>query len=727
VNTPAQPSLGSQVDIADASSRPYKGLGSYSDALNKPYKGLDSFQVEDTDLFFGREREAGELTTHILSSRFALIHAQSGAGKTSLLNARIVPSLERSGWIPVLIRPQNDPILATRRTTLDYVLPPVDLEIRAFDRALKSLGISPEASIADLLKQYDQLLVRDERLRALIQPFAPDDRSEADGEEGVGMITPYVCRLLRSTIDVSEFSEHLSALLGRSESRAPDGPLIDADTQVRDLAALLESDDLSRGYQSLQELLDIPMPGLWPFFENLIQVYGARNRHLALVLMFDQFEELFTRFVEPEKFASHQTTDAPDWQLRWQFFEELKSLYEIGYKPERAGSGSAAADRPVPLPIRFVISMRSEYISKLDPLGRFVTDLTSSGYHLDLLEKDAAQSAIEEPATFFDIHYEERCYENLIDDLVKEERFVEPAHLQIVCDRLWSIQGRTRADGAEPESESHSIGEIEFVTYKRLGGVKGILQSFMDECLNDIERRSPDLLIEALEILEPLITSGGTRNIVEKERLVEPPFRDKGHREMLLLEMVDRTILRIERRLGSEFVEITHEFLIPSILDACQKRLYHNSEYNSFRIGLRAIERYALGAPSGIDDVLSEQDFVSLHRNAGRIAWSEKTVLLMLRSAIRRNVERSQLHYWIDRYEESGDTEALVPVEGRLSRIAADLRPLLDWVELRDLNQSRDIVILDDEQLEQAFRSVLSAARAEDRADVRYWTKRVHS
>lgn len=696
-----------------------------ADELNKPYKGLDSFQVEDTGLFFGREREASELTTHILSSRFALIHAQSGAGKTSLLNARIVPNLERSGWIPILIRPQNDPLLATRRTALDYVLPPVEVEKRAFDGAVESLNIGPKSSVGDLLKEYDRLPIRDERKRALILPFAPDGASATGAKEGVGRITPYVCRLLRSSIDVSVLADHFSAMLGRSEMRDLDNPLIKPGTKVQDLAALLASDELASGYQDLQELLNIPVPGLWPFFENLIQVYGIRRCQFALVLLFDQFEELFTRFVQPEKFTAQQSADTPDWQLRWQFFEELKSLYEIGYKPEPAGSGIADLGQPVPLPIRFVISMRSEYISRLDPVVRFATDLTSSSYHLDLLEKDAAQRAIKEPAKYFNILYKDDCYQQLIDDLVKEERFVEPAHLQIVCDRLWSTQGCSTGEAAELDAGSPDAIELE--TYQRLGGVEGILRSLMDECLNDIERRSPELLIEALEVLEPLITSGGTRNIVEKDRLVRPPFRDKGHREELLLDLVSRSILRIERRLNSEFVEITHEFLIPSILDACHKRLYHNPEYNRFRIGLRAMERYELGAAYGIDDVLSEQDFVSLHQHAGRIEWSEKTVLLMLRSAIRRGVERPLLRFWLGRYEDSGDSEAFVPVEKRLSLIAAGIRPLLHGVELHVLNQRRDNLSLDDEQLEQAYRSVLSVAGAENWDDVRYWTRKVQS
>ena len=54
---------------------------------NRPYKGADSFQAEDASLFFGRELAAEDVVTRILSSRCTLLHARSGTGKTSLINA----------------------------------------------------------------------------------------------------------------------------------------------------------------------------------------------------------------------------------------------------------------------------------------------------------------------------------------------------------------------------------------------------------------------------------------------------------------------------------------------------------------------------------------------------------------------------------------------------------------------------------------------------------------
>jgi WD40 repeat protein len=57
------------------------------------FPGPRAFKTEEAPLFFGREREAGQVTDLLISYQDVLLYAQSGAGKSSLINARIVPSL----------------------------------------------------------------------------------------------------------------------------------------------------------------------------------------------------------------------------------------------------------------------------------------------------------------------------------------------------------------------------------------------------------------------------------------------------------------------------------------------------------------------------------------------------------------------------------------------------------------------------------------------------------
>jgi len=58
-----------------------------------PWPGLQPYEEKDADIFFGRVREAKLLRQKILSQNFTILIAASGAGKTSLLRAGLVPAL----------------------------------------------------------------------------------------------------------------------------------------------------------------------------------------------------------------------------------------------------------------------------------------------------------------------------------------------------------------------------------------------------------------------------------------------------------------------------------------------------------------------------------------------------------------------------------------------------------------------------------------------------------
>jgi WD40 repeat protein len=61
---------------------------------SQPYVGPIPFKREDAPLFFGRDREASELRSLIISHSEVLLYAQSGAGKTSLINTKLWTLLE---------------------------------------------------------------------------------------------------------------------------------------------------------------------------------------------------------------------------------------------------------------------------------------------------------------------------------------------------------------------------------------------------------------------------------------------------------------------------------------------------------------------------------------------------------------------------------------------------------------------------------------------------------
>ncbi len=61
---------------------------------SNPFVGPRTFQRDERHQFFGRDREAADLKALVVSEKLVLYYAQSGAGKSSLINARLIPSLE---------------------------------------------------------------------------------------------------------------------------------------------------------------------------------------------------------------------------------------------------------------------------------------------------------------------------------------------------------------------------------------------------------------------------------------------------------------------------------------------------------------------------------------------------------------------------------------------------------------------------------------------------------
>ncbi len=59
-----------------------------------PYKGLEKFEEGDKDKFFGRDRWIIELTNHLIEKNILLLLGASGSGKSSLVQAGLIPKLK---------------------------------------------------------------------------------------------------------------------------------------------------------------------------------------------------------------------------------------------------------------------------------------------------------------------------------------------------------------------------------------------------------------------------------------------------------------------------------------------------------------------------------------------------------------------------------------------------------------------------------------------------------
>ncbi|HEU0012635.1 MAG TPA: hypothetical protein VFQ45_03090 [Longimicrobium sp.] len=74
-----------------------------------PYRGIEPFRVVDRAIFFGREAEVRKLFRMATIYRGVLLYGDSGAGKSSLVNAGFIPLSVQEGMAPERLRVQPKP------------------------------------------------------------------------------------------------------------------------------------------------------------------------------------------------------------------------------------------------------------------------------------------------------------------------------------------------------------------------------------------------------------------------------------------------------------------------------------------------------------------------------------------------------------------------------------------------------------------------------------------
>lgn len=96
--------------------------------LINPYKGLRTYQEADAHLFYGRKSEITLLSEQVLSRKSTILSGISGSGKSSLINAGLIPNLKENGFIPIKLTP-NESISTSLMDIWDVFCDRIDIEI----------------------------------------------------------------------------------------------------------------------------------------------------------------------------------------------------------------------------------------------------------------------------------------------------------------------------------------------------------------------------------------------------------------------------------------------------------------------------------------------------------------------------------------------------------------------------------------------------------------------
>ncbi len=388
-----------------------------------PYIGPAPFGTDDRARFFGRERESGELGSLALSHPVTLLVASSGAGKTSLVNAGLIPRL---------------------------------------------------TGIDDGIPRCEVLPV------VLFRQMAASDT-------------------LETAVDNRFIAYALAATTPGNEA-LPNG-------KPGSLAAALKERPL---------------------------VTDRFGQPLPRVLIFDQFEELFT--IHPQL-----------WEDRRPFLEELLTI---------------ADGDPM---TRILLSMREEYLARLEQLGGMrATDTLRFRLHLERLDRDKALQAVNGPLPE-NVSFAPNVAGALVDELRRESsgtaingatgetflgRYVEPVQLQVVCRALWNCL----PEGTEVISEEMR---------QECGSVDRALEAFYGTVVEDAATAEPSVNEGMIRhwIENELVSSRMTRNTVPLD-----DAEKSGITAVALDRLVDQHLLRKEERFNIPWYELTHDRLIAPVI-----------------------------------------------------------------------------------------------------------------------------------------------------------------
>ncbi len=129
----------------------------------EPYKVLAFYEARDRALFFGRDHEIEELTALVHAHRLVLFYGASGVGKTSLLQAGVIPRLEEAdpGYAVVSVRALTDPAdairAALRRKLPDAELPDDAVSLVDF---LAAAARASDRSLVLVIDQFEEFFIR---------------------------------------------------------------------------------------------------------------------------------------------------------------------------------------------------------------------------------------------------------------------------------------------------------------------------------------------------------------------------------------------------------------------------------------------------------------------------------------------------------------------------------------------------------------------------------------
>ncbi|HEX2783974.1 MAG TPA: hypothetical protein VHN36_10340, partial [Ilumatobacteraceae bacterium] len=321
--------------------------------------------------------------------------------------------------------------------------------------------------------------------------------------------------------------------------------------QLREAASKAEGITITR-HPAVRDVEGTPST-LWDLLCGLEVWKGNTLQHL--VLIFDQFEELFTLGWSAEQ--------------RTQFIEQFGQVVRR-HRPMPVGRETDPVALLPPPAVKITLVIREDSLGELEAMADCVPQIMRHRFRLDGLTQDQAERAIREPAQVSDprlrtpqFGFSEGAARAILAFLgARQERgrpvltgTIDPSQLQIICQHVErSILPN------KPAVDADSVVEI---SEEDLGGKSGL-----ERVLRDFYRRELwTFPVEQRKLVRHLCETGlinqrGRRLSLEEEEIAAKYKLSKATLEAL----VSHRLLRAEPRVGSVYYELGHDTLAAPIL-----------------------------------------------------------------------------------------------------------------------------------------------------------------
>ena len=303
---------------------------------------------------------------------------------------------------------------------------------------------------------------------------------------------------------------------------------------------------------------------LWEYLK--LFWYADAGEALKPVLVFDQFEELFTLYTpEKRKEFVKQFADLCNSRMPEQLQEQLQA--DIKNNPNLSLENLSERERSPD--VKIVLSIRSDYLYLLDELSDRIPAIMRCRYQLLPLNEENARKAINNPAEkegSFDspnFEFSEAALNNITAVLSEErsgtkgqQKEIEAFQLQLLCA---AIEQKMLDDKKEAGFE------IKPAYYGGKEGIQTILHEFYEGILEEIDPKQKNKVQKLIE--ENLIRN--ERRIMMEESVIIEEFR--MNKELLKL-LTDKRLLRKEPKRGTFYYEVSHDTLIKPIHTTYKER-----------------------------------------------------------------------------------------------------------------------------------------------------------